>query len=92
MSRTKGWPVMFLTALFAVLLAGGSTVCLAAEGAFSDAPAADHWASGAVEELGRQGILIGYPDGTFRGDRAATRYELAMALSRLFALVKETAE
>lgn len=43
----------------------------------------DHWAYDAVQQLVDQGIIIGYPDGTFKGDRALTRYEFAMAVSRL---------
>jgi len=43
----------------------------------------DHWAYDAVQQLVDKGVIIGYPDGTFRGDRAMTRYEFAMAISRL---------
>lgn len=42
-----------------------------------------HWAAEAVQTLNTEGVLIGYPDGTFRGNQAATRYELAIALKRL---------
>lgn len=41
-----------------------------------------HWASGAVLQLARQGILKGYADGAFGGRRAITRYEAAAALER----------
>ncbi|MFP3903098.1 MAG: S-layer homology domain-containing protein, partial [Armatimonadota bacterium] len=43
----------------------------------------DHWAYDAVQELVDNGVIIGYPDGTFKGDRAMTRYEFAAAISRL---------
>ncbi len=43
----------------------------------------DHWAYDAVQKLVDAGVIIGYPDGTFKGDRAMTRYEFAMAISRL---------
>ncbi len=43
----------------------------------------DHWAYDAVQQLVDMEIIIGYPDGTFRGNRAMTRYEFAMALSRM---------
>lgn len=46
----------------------------------------DHWAYDAVQQLSDLGVIIGYPDGTFRGDRAITRYEFAMAVSRLLDL------
>lgn len=42
-----------------------------------------HWAYDACEQLSNYGIIIGYPDGTWRGDRPLTRYEFAMAVSRL---------
>jgi len=47
----------------------------------------DHWAYDAVQTLVDEGIIIGYPDGTFRGDRVMTRYEFAMAISRLLDIV-----
>jgi hypothetical protein len=44
---------------------------------------AAHWAREAVELLVSHGLLLGYPDGTFRGDSAITRYELAVILTRV---------
>ena len=49
----------------------------------------DHWAYDAVNQLVERGIIIGYPDGTFKGDRAMTRYEFAMAISRLLDVVQQ---
>lgn len=43
----------------------------------------DHWAYDAVDMLMKQGIIINYPRAGFRGDRPLTRYEFAMAISRL---------
>jgi hypothetical protein len=51
---------------------------------FPDVPEV-HWARDAVADLAAKGVLEGYPDGTFKGDRAATRWELAVALQRLLA-------
>ena len=51
----------------------------------------DHWAFDAVQQLVDMGILIGYPDGTIRGNRAMTRYEFAMALSRMLDTIEQTA-
>jgi len=51
---------------------------------FPDVPE-QHWARDAVADLAAKGILEGYPDGTFKGDRAATRWEMAMALHRFLA-------
>jgi hypothetical protein len=42
-----------------------------------------HWAYDACQQLTDQGIIIGYPDGSWRGDRPLTRYEFAMAVARL---------
>lgn len=44
-----------------------------------------HWASDAVRALAAKGLLEGYPDGTFKGDRSASRYEIAMVIARLLA-------
>jgi|GEM_PF-1414519 len=50
--------------------------------AFTDVPA-DHWAYEAVHLLLQQGIVIGYPDGTFGGTRPITRFEMAVIAARL---------
>lgn len=50
----------------------------------------EHWAYDAVQMLVDQGILIGYPDGTFKGDRLMTRYEFAQAISRLLDMMPES--
>ena len=52
----------------------------------------DHWAYDAVQQLVDKGIIIGYPDGTFKGDRAMTRYEFAMAISRLLDVIPQAGE
>src|SRR5436190_11839873 len=41
------------------------------------------WAYDAVNQLQQRGIFTGYPDGTFGGKRALTRYEFAVALQRM---------
>ncbi len=51
-------------------------------GPFSDVPA-NSWAYKAVQDLAAKGLVIGYGDGTFRGDRLATRYEMAMVVARM---------
>lgn len=51
---------------------------------FPDVPE-NFWAKDAVSNLSARGILEGYPDGTFKGDRATTRWEMAMAIQRLLA-------
>jgi hypothetical protein len=44
--------------------------------------AENHWAYEAVAKLAGNGIIKGYPDGTFQGDRTMTRYEFATMLYR----------
>ena len=51
---------------------------------FSDVSTND-WAYQAVADLSDQGVVIGYPDGTFRGERNITRYELAQIVARMMA-------
>ncbi|MBL8061148.1 MAG: S-layer homology domain-containing protein [Chthonomonas sp.] len=54
---------------------------------FPDVPE-NHWAYEALENLKREGILVGYPDGTYKGPRAATRYEMAVALNAAYQRLK----
>jgi hypothetical protein len=49
-----------------------------------------HWAYEAVTELQQKGILLGYPDGYFRGKRTLTRYEFAIALKRALDKIQAT--
>ena len=51
---------------------------------FSDV-STDDWAYQAVSDLSDQGVVEGYPDGTFKGERNITRYELAQIIARLMA-------
>lgn len=44
--------------------------------------ASNHWAYEAVSDLSRRGLVEGYPDGTFGGDRLLTRYEFAQIVYR----------
>ena len=44
--------------------------------------AANHWAYEAVSDLSHRGLVEGYPDGTFGGDRLLTRYEFAQIVYR----------
>ena len=45
----------------------------------------DHWAYEAILLLAAAGLIEGYPDGTFGGDRTFTRYEMAMVFARMLA-------
>ena len=48
---------------------------------FPDVPS-NHWAYEAISDLSRRGLVEGYPDGTFGGDRLLTRYEFAQIVYR----------
>jgi hypothetical protein len=52
-------------------------------GPFTDVPT-DHWAYDAIDKLQAEGFVEGYPDGTFRGNRSFTRYEMAMVVARIW--------
>ena len=51
---------------------------------FSDVPA-NHWAYQAIQSLAADGLVEGYPDGKFKGDRPLTRYEMAVLVARVIA-------
>jgi S-layer family protein len=55
---------------------------------FPDVPE-NHWAKDAVAALAAKGLVEGYPDGTFKGDRAASRWETAMIVARLLAKMEQ---
>ncbi len=67
--------------LFTILILAFATTVWA-QGPFNDVPT-DHWAYDAINKLQQDGVLIGYPDGTFSGKRSVTRYEFATALARV---------
>lgn len=50
--------------------------------ALTDVPAG-HWAKDAIDRLVSRGIILGYPDGTFRGTHNLTRYEASIIIARL---------
>ena len=72
------------------LLAGLLTVLSMGFGLaqFSDVPAG-HWAKEAVEALAAKGIILGFPDGTFRGNENLTRYQAALLIYRLLQQIEE---
>ena len=72
---------IFAIAAVAALTAGVSAY---AANPFSDV-SPDDWAYQAVSDLSDQGVVEGYPDGTFKGERNMTRYELAQVIARLMA-------
>ena len=73
----------FLKAAIAACFACAA-VTVSAANPFTDV-SADDWAYQAVASLSDEGVIDGYPDGTFRGDKHVTRYEIAQIVARLMA-------
>lgn len=67
----------------AALLMGGAVTASAAN-PFSDVQPTD-WAYQAVEKLSAEGVVEGYPDGSFKGDKPITRYEMSQIVAKLMA-------
>jgi hypothetical protein len=72
----KGIRVLLITFMAVAMM---STVYAAA---FVDVPA-KHWAYDAVTKLAKNGLVDGYGDGTFRGDKVLNRYEFAMIVGKM---------
>lgn len=73
----------FLKAAIAACFACAA-VTVSAANPFTDV-SSDDWAYQAVASLSDEGVIDGYPDGTFRGDKHVTRYEIAQIVARLMA-------
>jgi len=61
---------------------------LAQDGPFKDVPN-DHWAYQAIDKLSQLKIIIGDPDGLYKGKRTLTRYEMAVMLARLLDILDQ---
>ncbi len=72
------------SALAAAFVVGASATTFAAANPFSDVPAG-HWAYQSVAKLAQAGVIEGYGDNTFRGDRNITRYEMAQMIAKAMA-------
>ena len=70
--------------VLALALAMGISATALAANPFSDVPAG-HWAYGSIAKLAAAGVVDGYGDGTYRGDRLMTRYEMAQIVARAMA-------
>jgi len=70
--------------LTGALVVGAASTTFAAANPFSDVPAG-HWAYDAVAQLARDGVINGYGDASFRGDRNITRYEMAQMIAKAMA-------
>lgn len=71
----------FGAALAALML---TTSFVMADNAFSDVTP-DDWSYKAVSQLADEGVIDGYPDGTFKGNKNITRYEMGQIVARLIA-------
>ena len=71
-------------ALTAAFVVGATSTTFAAANPFSDVPAG-HWAYQSVARLAQAGIVEGYGDNTYRGDRNITRYEMAQIIAKAMA-------
>ena len=72
------------TVIFSMLLALGVSASALAANPFSDVPQG-HWAYDSVNRLAAAGIIDGYPDGSYGGDRLLTRYEMAQIVAKAMA-------
>ena len=72
------------TLLLAAVMALGVNAGVYAANPFSDIPAG-HWAYDAVNKLASEGVIEGYPGGTYGGDRLMTRYEMAQIVAKAMA-------
>ena len=73
-----------VSALTTALVVGAASTTFAAANPFSDVPA-DHWAYDAVSTLAADGVIEGYGDTSFKGDRNITRYEMAQMVAKAMA-------
>ncbi len=73
-----------VSAITAALVVGAASTTFAAANPFSDVPA-DSWAYDAVTTLAADGVIDGYPDGTYKGQNTMTRYEMAQIVARAMA-------
>lgn len=72
-----------LSLVAAALVSGMLLAAPASAASFSDVKT-DHWAYEAIDMLQAEGIVEGYPDGTFKGGNSFTRYEMAMVIARIY--------
>ena len=66
----------------ALALATGITASASSANPFSDVPAG-HWAYASLAKLAAAGVVEGYPDSTFQGDKLMTRYEMAQIVKAM---------
>src|SRR5690349_5689141 len=78
-------------ACVSALLIGASAGVRAQNNPFTDVDRMKmHWAYEAVDDLAKKKVLLGYPDGYFRGSRTLTRFEFAAAINRVLSSISTT--
>ena len=73
-----------VAALTTAMVVGAASTTFAAANPFSDVPAG-HWAYDYVSQLAADGVIEGYGDTTFQGDKNITRYEMATMIAKAMA-------
>ena len=73
-----------VSALTTALIVGAASTTFAAANPFADVPT-DHWAYDAVSTLAADGVIEGYGDTSFKGDKNVTRYEMAQMIAKAMA-------
>ena len=73
-----------VASLAAAMVLGVAGTSFAATNPFTDVPA-KHWSYDAVTKLANAGIVDGYGDGTFKGDKTISRYEMAQIVAKAMA-------
>lgn len=81
----------FKYALAAIIASSLVVPAFAQSDNFPDVPD-NHWAYEALARMKKDGLLIGYPDGLFRGGRPATRYEMAVAAHAVYMAIKNVTD
>jgi hypothetical protein len=78
--------ICLVTLVALLVITSTGAFAAASQSPFSDVPA-KHWAYDAIAKLAKDGVISGYGDGTYRGDRTMTRYEMAQIVAN--AMTKE---
>ncbi|WP_425058576.1 hypothetical protein SCACP_32330 [Sporomusa carbonis] len=78
----KKQTALALAAVFSLSVAG--TALAAPANPFVDVPA-KHWAYDSINKLAQAGVISGFGDGTYKGDKTLTRYEIAVIVAKAMA-------
>ena len=70
--------------LLSLTMALGISATALAANPFSDVPKG-HWAYASVAKLATEGVINGYQDGSFQGNKTMTRYEMAQIVAKALA-------